>query len=246
MIITLEEDILYFDTREPPIKKDEFEKLGYIVEQVDLQRKLGHGDYYYKNDGYELLFERKSSSDFDGSMVDNSLFYQAEQMNRWLRQKTVRFRLAYVLMVGTTNQYNEYANVMAVGRVGAMASVMARYYPIPVTPLTVELDFNWFIHKTIRCAKEDTFGDYRPIDLFVYKHPGMNLKDNDPRTIYVNILRILGLSKTQAENAVDLYNIESIDELNVLDRDDLDTIKGIGEKTIIKILNRMGKVQEDV
>jgi ERCC4-type nuclease len=234
----LQKSILYFDTREPITKKGTFEKWGYVVEQVDLEKKLGIGDYYYKNDKYELVFERKTSDDFDASMADDSLFYQCEQMNKWLRQKTDRF--AYVLFVGTTNHYNEFAKVMPVSRVGAIARIMAGYYPIPVTPLSDEFDLEWFIHKTIRCANEDKFGLYRPIDLFKYKHPDMNLKSNDPREVFINVFRIFGASKPQATKIVDELVIESVNDLILINYEDLVPIKGIGKQTAHKILDKLG------
>lgn len=230
---------IIMDTREPASIHMMLEGMKYDVEV----KALDVGDYYFECDNGELIIERKAMLDFDASMVNGHLFDQAMRMTVWCQGGPDR--IAFIKTIGVTNEYNEFANVNYTSRIGAMNSIMIRY-GIPVSNYTTEADFVWAVHKLCRSLNEGKKGEFRTTDLFDYKHPDMNLKDNDPRTIYINILRILGLSKTQAENAVDLYNIESIDELNVLDRDDLDTIKGIGEKTIIKILNRMGKVQEDV
>lgn len=233
---------IIMDIREPASINMLLEAMSYDVEVLDITEELEmSGDYYFKCDNGELLIERKTIPDFDGSMVNGHLFDQAMRMTEWCQAEPNR--IAFIKTIGQTNEYNGHANVNYTSRIGAMNSIMIRY-GLPVSNYTTEADFIWAVHKLCRSLYEGKKGKFRTTDLFNYKHPDINLKSNDPNEIFINNFRIWGATKKQAEDIVDVLLIESVNDLISLTYDDLIVIKGIGDKTVMKIMNRMGIVED--
>lgn len=224
---------IIMDIREPAANQMMLEGMQYNV----VMKALEVGDYYFECSNGELLVERKSMADFDASMVNGHLFDQAMRMTEWCQSEPNR--IAFIKTIGVTNEFNEHANVNYTSRIGAMNSIMIRY-GLPVSNYTTEPDFCWAVNKLCRSLYEGKKGKFRTTDLFEYKHPDINLKSNDPNEIFINNFRIWGATKIQAEKIVDILIIESVNDLINITYDDLIVIKGIGDKTVIKILNRMG------
>jgi len=127
---------LISDFREPFTKIHEFEAMGYRV----IPGNLGEGntenypecaDYYYKCNNGELLIERKTVRDFDGSLASGHLFDTAQRMREWAMGSEDGNRYCFIKVIGNTSEYNTYAKVGIKGRIGAIESIQARYN-IPV------------------------------------------------------------------------------------------------------------------
>lgn len=240
--IEIENDILYIDNRELERIIDQFVKLEYNVEVVHITEQLKlSGDYYYCCDEGELLVERKQMPDLDGSILNHHIFDQSHKISSWIQEKEKRY--GYVKTIGDNSTYNEYVDINYPARIGALESIQGRT-GVPVNNYTREEGFVWSMHKLIRLLKAGEMGKLRTIDLFKYKHPDINLKNNDPREIFINNFRIWGASKPQATLIVDTLVIESVNDCITVSYSDLIDIKGIGEKTVWKILGRMGIMEE--
>lgn len=233
---------LVIDNSEPLRIADQFQNLKYNVEILDITKKLEmSGDYYFLCAHGEILIERKTITDFDGSMSNGHIFDQAERMAEWI--KNGENRLGYIVTIGDTNFYNEFASINSTSRIGAMGSIMMRY-GIPVCNVTTETDFVWLIHKLCRSLNEGKKGEYRTTDLFAYNNPDQKIT-GDPRTFFIGCFRLIpGISHEKSTAIVDELVIESANDLILLNYLDLIAIDGIGPMTANKILDFWGIVEE--
>ena len=245
-----EKPILVIDFRESFLKAQEFEKMGYQV----INGNLGEGntenypecaDYYYKCEHGELLIERKTMRDFDGSLVNGHLFDTAQKMREWMMGSENGTRYGFIKVVGDTSEFNPYAKVSVKGRVGGMESIQARY-GIPVNCYSYyagddfpkEFALNWSIHKLIRSLSENKFGEFRKQDLFKYRNPHNKRDFVDSRDFYIHCFRgIQGVSETIATRIVDTLGIESFEDLSIsLNYASLKAVPKIGPKIANRIL----------
>lgn len=249
-----EEDkpIIVIDFHEPFTKTEEFLELGYEAMPGNLgeDNKEGYptcGDYYFKHTNGEILIERKTMRDFDGSMADGSVFNQAQRMREWAMGSEEGKRYCYIKVVGDTSEFNPYAKVSVKGRVGGMESIQARY-GIPVNCYSYykednkfpkEFPLNWAIHKLIRSLSEGKFGEFRKTDLFKYRNPHNKKDFIDSRDFYIHCFRgIDGISETIAERIVDTHGIESFEDLSVvLNYVSMKAVNKVGPKIARNILD---------
>ena len=247
-----EEDkpILIIDFRESFLKAQEFEKMGYQV----INGNLGEGntenypecaDYYYKCEYGELLIERKTTRDFDGSLVNGHLFDTAQKMREWMLESENGTRYGFIKVVGDTSEFNPYAKVSVKGRVGGMESIQARYgIPVNCYSYYVGDDFpkefalNWSIHKLIRSLSENKFGEFRKQDLFKYRNPHQTKDYVSSREFYIHCFRgIPGVSEVIATRIVDTLGIESFEDLTIsLNYQSLKVVNKVGPKITRRIL----------
>ena len=246
-----EKPILVIDFHEPFTKTEEFQKLGYNIITGNLGKDNNGeyptcGDYYFKHEKGEILIERKTMHDFDGSMADGSAFHQAQRMREWAMESEESNRYCYFKIVGDTSEYNPYAKVSVKGRVGGMESIQARY-GIPVNCYSYykenndfpkEFALNWSIHKLIRSLGENKFGEFRKQDLFKYRNPHNKRDFVDSRDFYIHCFRgIQGVSETIATRIVDVLGIESFEDLTIsLNYASLKAVPKIGPKIANRIL----------
>ena len=231
---------LIIDNSEPLGIVDQFASLKYDIHVLDITKQLEmSGDYYFKCDYGEIMIERKTISDFDGSMSDGSIFDQCERMQIWSREG--ENRLVFIITIGPTNEFNEHAGVNYKSRVGAMNSIQMRY-GIPVNNYTTEEDFIWAVHKLCRSLNEGKMGEYRVTDLSKYKNPdGTRLDKNDPMSFFIQAFaNIPGISIGKAKKIVETLIIESVNDILIISYDQLIELDGIGPTTAIKILHHWG------
>ncbi len=239
-------NILYIDKQEPVNDKlSSFIAFGLNVKQTNLQ-KQGLGDYYYQHENGAINIERKTQSDFDGSVTNSHIWDQADIMMNWAIEKENRY--PYVLFVGDTDVYNDYAKITMNSRVGAMGSITGR--GVPVIPISSEESFNFLIYKFIRMLHEDKFGKTRYVDLFKYKNPDMAKLGLDEK-----ILRLLpGVGAQKAFDVSEAIYLEikiKSKDPELGDYDALLSVVGVGKKTadnIYDILERDEEIEfeEDV
>ncbi|MEE9446206.1 MAG: hypothetical protein V3V19_11145 [Cocleimonas sp.] len=237
----IENDVLYIDTRETSVlfKIIPFMNAkGISIKTIPITESLDmSGDYYYKCDKGELLIERKQMADLDGSIDDESVFYQSQKMALWLQAGNKRY--AFIKTIGNNDTMNHHANINFAQRIGATESVTSRT-GIPLQNYSHERGFIWSIYKNIRSLREGKMGQFRTLDLFKYVFPDIDLKLEDQKTIHINVLRCYGASKKQAIEIVNEFDIESYESLGLLSKiKDLKGIKGVGSKTSEKIFKRM-------
>lgn len=242
---------LVIDFRESFLKAQEFEKMGYNV----ISGNLGEGntedlpncaDYYYKCPYGELLIERKTMRDWDGSMVNGHLFDTAQKMREWILESENGTRYGFIKVVGDTSEFNPYAKVGVKGRVGGMESIQARYgipvncysYYVGDDDFPKEFALNWSIHKLIRSLSENKFGEFRKTDLFKYRNPHKKIDYINQREFYIHCFRgINGISETIAERIVDTLGIESFEDLTInLNYASLKAVPKVGPKITRRIL----------
>ncbi len=241
-----ESNILYVDNRESMI----LAKLIPFLTNREIKIRVIHiteklkisGDYYYKCDHGELLIERKQMSDLDGSIKKENVFSQSQKMALWVQAKSKRY--ASIKTIGDNCQENKKANINYANRIGACEAIQSGT-GIPVNNYSCDDGFIWSIYKNIRSLEEGKFGIFRTIDLFKYKFPDIDLKNNNLKSIYTDILRRLGATKKQAEKIVDTYHIMAWNDLGILEeRSNLTDIPRLGPKTADKIHKRMGIIKE--
>lgn len=228
-------NVLYIDSneKEPAVKLSEFIRLGLNVKRINLQ-KQGLGDYYYQHENGAVNIERKTQSDFDGSVANSHVFDQANTMINWSLEGDGRY--PYIIFIGDTDVYNDYAGMTMNSRIGAMGSITGR--GIPVIPVSSEESFNFLVYKFIRMLHEDKFGKMRYVDLFKYKNP-----DVAKLGLTEKILRLLpGVGAQRASDISEVIELEiriKSKDPEIGDYDALLSVSGIGNLTATSIFDTL-------
>ena len=199
-----------------PKAEQYYQKLGLETEVTNLK----YGDYVFDN---KVAFEYKTMNDFIASIQDKRVFN--ESINQ-----AENFNWHYVLIHGNEHDRTKclamsknYIPVSIFQFHGAIASIN-RYSTVIecYSPFINEAFYKMFIQ-----AKKDLSD--KPIVMKFGK------KDKNAAFNYLTYC-IYGINYKKAQLITDTYQLESLNDLMKLNKEDLCLIDGIGEKTAENII----------
>ena len=199
-----------------PQAEQYFQELGLETEVTNLK----YGDYVFDN---KVAFEYKTMNDFIASIQDKRVFN--ESINQ-----AENFNWHYVLIHGNEHDRTKclamsknYVPVSIFQFHGAIASIN-RYSTVIecYSPFINEAFYKMFIQ-----AKKDLSD--KPIVMKFGK------KDKNAAFNYLTYC-IYGINYKKAQLITDTYQLESLNDLMKLNKEDLCLIDGIGEKTAENII----------
>jgi len=149
---------IIIDQREPEEMERYFETLTSLTPvRIQITEKTPYptGDYC----SGEIMFERKTVTDFDSSVLDDSIFEQCQKMRIWMNENPKRIARLYI--IGRLGHYNEYAKISFEQRIGAIESISSRY-GIQIITMDDEIQMVIAIQKVIKSWHENKIGVGRP------------------------------------------------------------------------------------
>lgn len=210
--------VCMIDSREQsriPYAKQFFNKYNPVVSE------LTTGDYIFKNidTGDEVCFEYKKMDDFISSVINGRIFEQTKRMNE-------QFNWNFIIIDGDIEDLrtiNKRKTYMKTGRPFSLAQfygTIARLncYTAVVQCHNQAQSFNYMEMQVLKIFDDEPLSKH-------FKH------DNDNAAL--NYLACIGgVGYKTAELIVSEFNIESLNDLlNVVETEDLTSIKGIGKVT---------------
>lgn len=220
--------MVYCDNREKNDRLDYFKK---FCQENDLTRvmkqSLPVGDYVFVKDDVRVCFEYKTIFDFISSIMDNRVFNQAINMAE-------SFDYHYVVVVGDYN--NEVSKYYQIGiRQGRTPHFTKRMFIGTITSLNTVSHvlrvnnmgeaFEFMLSQARKCFS------YKR----VYRHDN-RLPKGVGQWLVCNVS---GVADTTASLIEDSLGLDTLQDLLNVEKNDLLSIKGIGEKTADKIMERI-------
>lgn len=205
-------DTVYVDSRETGHRK----KLAQKHFQKTIVKQLDTGDYVYK----DVAIEFKTVKDFIGSVKDHRVFNQAVKMNE-------QYRKHYVIIYGdvgaTLRELYRLRHKFTIQQyLGAIASLSQVTQVLKVDNETQAFKLAKSLFQKSTDGKDRT---------------RMKTTGNKKKNRVINVLSCIGgINDTRAEILVNELGIKTLDDLMKLNRQDIMSVKGFGDKTATTIL----------
>ena len=208
----MKDNIVYVDSRETEHRKKMAQQHfpNIIVKQLDT------GDYVYK----DVAIEFKTVKDFIGSVKDHRVFNQAVKMNE-------QYRKHYVIIYGDVGAslrelYRLRHRFTIQQYLGAVASLSQVTQVLKVDNETQAFKLAKNLFQKSTDGKDRT---------------RMKIHTHRKKGRVVTVLSCIGgINDSRAETLVNELGLKTLDDLLRLDKKDIMSVKGFGEKTAQNII----------
>ena len=204
-----------------------FQGVGFeVIREGNVQPS---GDFRSEN----IIIERKTAGDFDSSITSpvDHIWDQLQRMAEYMLEWPDAY--CYLIVIGSSDYENMFSDFTDVHRVGAIGSMLVRYYGIPVTFVANEYHAFLLMRKIFTSHAQGKAGIGRELRTF---------KSSDKTSVLENVFSIVqGVSRKRAKDIVSVLEPKELnDDQKQYFTEMLANIDGIGPVTAQRVVDTLG------